>query len=394
MKKSLVLLAMFCATSLMVDLSVAAPRGGGGGGARGGAGGAGGGRPGGAGGFGGGAGGFNGGDRGGGDRAGGGDRPGGDPRGAGGFGGADGGRGFDNRGANPGDAGNRNRFDSLNGGDRPTSQNLNDFLNKGTDANAARDRANDPRNNNVDVRNNDVRNNNIDQRNVYANNNPQWTRNVQNNVQANVNVAARNAFTPQWYNDHPGGWNGYPHANAYAAATWASAASWLAIGAAPVAYYPSGSSTVYNDNSTTVNTTSDSQYAVAPDQTEQAQVASQLAQSGKVDGQTQSSDWMPLGVFALVPGQEKSSNQLVQLQVSKSGTLAGSYLDMLSNSTQPVQGAVDKSSQRAAWSIGSNSQVVFDTTLSSLTQDSAPLTVRFGDNSQQTWTLVRMPDQK
>ncbi|HTN77986.1 MAG TPA: hypothetical protein VL096_22195 [Pirellulaceae bacterium] len=237
--------------------------------------------------------------------------------------------------------------------------------------------------NNITPRVNDLnrvdRNNQFTQRNV----------DVSRNIQTQIRTLPQQAFSRDWYEAHPNSWqNSYPHADAYAAANWTSTAQWLAIAAAPVAYaYPTN--TAY----TSTNTTGDTQYAVTPDPVEQAQTASALAQTGRVNPAPSGTDWMPLGVFALVPGEGTTSNQMVQLQVSKAGQLGGSYLDLLSDSSSPVQGAVNKETQQVAWTIGKNNSVVFETAIQSLTQDNAPLAVRFGENAAQSWTLVRMPNQ-
>ncbi len=44
----------------------------------------------------------------------------------------------------------------------------------------------------------------------------------------------------------------------------------------------------------------------------------------------------------------------MQLAVNKSGTLAGNYSDLISGTTVPIQGAVDKKTQRVAWTVGDN----------------------------------------
>ena len=50
---------------------------------------------------------------------------------------------------------------------------------------------------------------------------------------------------------------------------------------------------------------------------------------------------------------------------------------------------MDKQSQRVAWRVGTNSSVIFDTQLSSLTQPTGAVTLRFDNGKSQQWTLAR-----
>ena len=57
---------------------------------------------------------------------------------------------------------------------------------------------------------------------------------------------------------------------------------------------------------------------------------------------------------------------------------------------QTVQGFVDSKTQRAAWTVGDNKTVVYDTSISNLTKDEAPLLVHVDKDNTQQWLLVRM----
>ena len=65
-------------------------------------------------------------------------------------------------------------------------------------------------------------------------------------------------------------------------------------------------------------------------------------------------EWMPLGVFALVQNDQSDPHYIMQLAVNKSGALAGNYSDLMSGTNVPIQGAVDKKTQRVAWTVGDN----------------------------------------
>jgi hypothetical protein len=124
------------------------------------------------------------------------------------------------------------------------------------------------------------------------------------------------------------------------------------------------------------------------------QEASILAQSTPPPD-PQNADWLPLGIFSLVQGDQSDSNTMFQLAVSKSGAIAGNYYNVLTESTLPVHGAVDKKTQRVAWIVGDNKATVYDAGIGSLTEDEAPVLLHFGKDRTQQWMLVRLkqPEQ-
>jgi hypothetical protein len=107
-------------------------------------------------------------------------------------------------------------------------------------------------------------------------------------------------------------------------------------------------------------------------------------------------EWMPLGVFALVHESQGEPTMYMQLQVAEDGTISGTYYNTVSESSQTLQGAVDKESQRAAWSVGDKSQTIVETGLYNLTKDEAPALLHFGTEKTQNWLLVRLnePDEE
>ena len=56
----------------------------------------------------------------------------------------------------------------------------------------------------------------------------------------------------------------------------------------------------------------------------------------------------------------------------------------------PIQGAVDKKTQRVAWTVGKNKNTVCETGLYNLTQDEAPALIHIGKDKTQQWLLVRL----
>jgi hypothetical protein len=216
---------------------------------------------------------------------------------------------------------------------------------------------------------------NIDNRNYRL----QQTNITQVNLQKHLGSLSTNVFTPNWYAQNPGAYRGqYPHADAYAAANWNNAATWVGIAAAPVAYGYDNSGVVYQTNN----------YSTT-DNTQPANTAAALANTADNAGDGDSAEWLPLGVFGLVPGDQTSATAMTQLAVSKEGVINGTYLDLLSHVGTPLRGAIDPKTQRAAWKVGDSENVVFETTLASLTTDSSPVSVRFGTQPPQAWQLIR-----
>src|SRR5262249_12241743 len=121
-----------------------------------------------------------------------------------------------------------------------------------------------------------------------------------------------------------------------------------------------------------------------------AQEATNIAVQGQAADPPTTADWKPLGVFALVPGDQKSSNNLFQLAVDKNGIVRGNYYDGVMDTTTPVYGSGDKKPQRAAGTIGKTKDRVFEAGLYNLTQSECPVLVHFGTDRTQQWLLVRV----
>jgi hypothetical protein len=101
-------------------------------------------------------------------------------------------------------------------------------------------------------------------------------------------------------------------------------------------------------------------------------------------------EWIPLGVFAMVQGEEKDANDIFQLAINKDGIIRGNYYNALSDTTVPLYGAVDKTTQRAAWTIGEKKEPVYETGIGNLTEAETTMLVHFGKERTQQWMLVRL----
>lgn len=188
-------------------------------------------------------------------------------------------------------------------------------------------------------------------------------------------AADNKPFTADWYRDHPNAWRAmHPHADAWAVASYASAAAWLGLAADPVAYvYPASYATT----------------EVVPSNEEQVESAGDLVNAGDLEPNVDSGVWMQLGVYELLPPQRSKAQQMVQMSINKDGAIQGAYYDVVSDTTQPLYGSIDKSNQRAAWTVGSGDGVTFETTLDNLTQNQGAVILHFRNGESQQWTLLR-----
>jgi hypothetical protein len=197
-------------------------------------------------------------------------------------------------------------------------------------------------------------------------------------------------FSPGWYGNHAGAWgNGVGYGNLWAPATFGAAAAWLGMSAAnPATYsYPQVTS-VYTGDNGSPNGQANQTAGNSPQAPSYLAQANQLAQGGAANTPKEAA-FLPLGVFSLAPEKEKDATAMVQLAMSKEGVLRGTYYDLEDDEELPIQGAVDKKTQRVAFTLGDDSQDVFETALSHLTDESGPLAVHSKDGKTSRWTLAR-----
>jgi hypothetical protein len=192
-------------------------------------------------------------------------------------------------------------------------------------------------------------------------------------------------FNAGWYRAHPAAW----HAAAWgAAAYWrwvpyATIATFCGLAAAPVVY-DYGTTVIYQDDSV--------YYNGEPVSTaeEYATQASDIAAVGLAAKPAETEEWQPLGVFALVQGDEKEANDIFQIAVNKEGVIRGNYYNALTDTTVPVSGSVDKRTQRAAWVVGEKKDTVYETGVGNLAQPETSILVHIGKDRTQQWTFVRL----
>ena len=206
-----------------------------------------------------------------------------------------------------------------------------------------------------------------------------WVRNYYNYY---------NQFRGDWWT-RQGSWRAaawVTAAAAYSTPTWGAAYGYCGYGYADPTYYDYGSNAVYECDAVYVNGDA------AGTEEQYAQQATSIADSGKQARATADQAWLPLGVFALVYGEQKNSNDLFQLAVNKSGVIRGNYYNALTDTTLPIYGAVDKKSQRASWTVGNSKERIFEAGYANLTKPETTMLVHFGSERTQQWTLVHVEE--
>ncbi len=195
-------------------------------------------------------------------------------------------------------------------------------------------------------------------------------------------------FTPTWYRTHLNVWRaprwvrGY---NLWLPIGWGTLAPFIGWTAAPL-YYDYGSTVIINNNNVYMDGTP---IATVPQYYQQAEG---IADVGRNTTVPDTEAWQPLGVFGLVQDDQTVAQRFFQLAIDSQGVIRGNYYDAVANNTLPVYGSVDQKSQRAAWSIGDQKEIVFETGLANLTKEQTTILVHYGKESTQQMLLVRLKD--
>jgi hypothetical protein len=182
------------------------------------------------------------------------------------------------------------------------------------------------------------------------------------------------AGRPWWY------WYGTPR--------WAAFAGWYGWNQPYYYDYGPGGNVIYTGDVVYVN----QQPVGTP--ADYAQTAAALATvDPEMLAATSAEDWQALGTFMVVTSEEdKDPVRMIQLAVNKEGLISGSMYNRETDKAFTVQGRVDKETQRTAFTIGDNADIVLETGLYNLTQQEAPVLVHFGPSKTATYVFVRLPE--
>jgi hypothetical protein len=201
-------------------------------------------------------------------------------------------------------------------------------------------------------------------------------------------VANYNCFRPGWYAQHPRAWfaAGWAAGSVWRAASWATCSNYCGFATYQPVYYDYGDTVFYQDNTVYI---SGDKLASAEQYYQQASAFADTGRDAKV---TKDEEWLPLGVFAMVQGDEKTSNHIFQLAVNKQGVIRGNYYDAVTDSTSEVFGSVDQKSQRAAWTVGDRKTPVYEAGIANLTKNETTMLVHYAKDRSQQFTLIRIEE--
>ena len=228
---------------------------------------------------------------------------------------------------------------------------------------------------------------------------PQWHRQPSSPKVTNIqiNFGGYNRYwTPSWYARYPYAWHPYwitPY-HWWHRPTWDYTCTWfgrylLADLLNPRVYYPYyyGSNIVYRDHIVYID---DVRYVTADEFYGQAW---HLAHTPVVIEEISKSedDWLSLGTFAVYKEEtEKDTGLLIQLAANKNGQILGNIVDEAADKVWMVSGAVEPETQRVAFRLDGDDELVYECGLWNLTQDTAPMLVHLGTEEQAHWTLIRL----
>jgi len=208
---------------------------------------------------------------------------------------------------------------------------------------------------------------------------------------ANWGGNVRNHWHPDRFHSHFNNrfFGFFPWWNWWSYPTWNSCASWFPGWGWNEPYYYDygpGGNVVYSSDGVYVN---DEPVGTAADY---AQSAAELAAVDRAAVNVQAgSEWLPLGTFALATDQNDTDpSRVIQLAVDKQGIVSGSMFNEATDKTFPIQGRVDKDTQRVAFTIGDNPDQVMETGIYNLTQEQTPVLVHKGTDQTDTNLLIRL----
>jgi hypothetical protein len=157
------------------------------------------------------------------------------------------------------------------------------------------------------------------------------------------------AFTPDWYARYPQAWRpAKPPVDSWQTADVATITAWLGQPVRAVG-------TAAEDAGGVVTAGGAGGDDVAADGLRSVLVLPAGHDNGASPADA---DWLPLGVFAVVPpGAVQQSDQphnYQQLAVDRQGTIKGNFYDAISGTVQPIAGTIDRATLMASWTVGTN----------------------------------------
>jgi hypothetical protein len=191
-------------------------------------------------------------------------------------------------------------------------------------------------------------------------------------------------FSPQWSTEHSEAWTSahVVGGTLWAPTNWNAVAVYTGAHGQPV-WYDYGDNVVYQNGNIMMAGQS---LGTAE---EFSQQAAEIADTGFASEPPADSDWMPLGVFAMVRDEHQHPQMILQLAMNKQGLLRGNFTDEVTEHTQPVRGGYDLRTKRAAWIVGDHKTAVMEAGLSNLAEGDAPALIHKNGKTDH-WLLVRL----
>ena len=122
-----------------------------------------------------------------------------------------------------------------------------------------------------------------------------------------------------------------------------------------------------------------------------AQSAQSLASVSANDSPSDQGEWLSLGTFALSPDDtEEAPTRVVQLAVNRAGAISGVLYDLPQDNSIALHGSVDKTTQRAAFTLNETGSLIAETGVSNLTQRETSLLVHEGPTQRELYRLTRL----
>lgn len=99
--------------------------------------------------------------------------------------------------------------------------------------------------------------------------------------------------------------------------------------------------------------------------------------------------YLPLGVFALAPAGAHDPSALIQLAIRPDGTLRGNYCDVVTGTSWPIEGSLQKHTQLATFRTAAPGSAEIEASLVSLTRTHGSVRLRLAGGELRDWNLAR-----
>jgi hypothetical protein len=209
----------------------------------------------------------------------------------------------------------------------------------------------------------------------WVNDRNNWGNGVRNNW--HHNYWNNGWFNNNWWNGRWNNWNGWHYGYGWGnygwnywwtVPTWGALNNWFVWGTPGTAYwqqpiyydYGPGGNVTFQDNSVYIG---GQQIASTADFAASAAALATVPPPASQE-EAEAAEWMPLGTFALSTSEKETDpSRVLQLAVDRQGVVSGTLYNTSTDQTQAIQGQVDKETQRVAFRIGDNENIVAETGL-------------------------------